>query len=55
MRNGGKGDRKRPLTIPLEEFEEKFNQIFQNQPKKQYCETCGKSPTWCQCSKKEPK
>jgi hypothetical protein len=50
----GKGNRKRPLTIPLEDFEKKFNEIFPNQVKK-HCETCGKSPTWCQCHKKDTK
>lgn len=28
MRDGGKGDRPRPLSIPMEEFDKNFDAIF---------------------------
>jgi hypothetical protein len=34
MRDGGKGDKQRPLGIPMEEFDNKWDAIF-NQPKKE--------------------
>ena len=32
MRDGGKGDKQRPLSIPKEEFDNRWDQIFK-QPK----------------------
>ena len=35
MRDGGKGDRQRPLTVPKEQFENNWDTIFKT-PKQQY-------------------
>jgi len=36
MRDGGKGDKPRPLSIPMEEFDNKWDAIFKkNQEKKE--------------------
>ena len=33
MRDGGKGDKPRPLTVPLEEFDNNWDKIFKNAKK----------------------
>lgn len=45
--SGGKGSRPRPYAIAKEDFDNKFESIFGQ--KKQYCSTCGKKFSWCQC------
>ena len=33
MRDGGKGDKPRPLSVPLEKFDEQWDLIFKNAKK----------------------
>lgn len=49
--SGGKGSKPRPYAIPKDEFDQKFDSIF-GQKKKKYCQSCGKSFSWCQCGVK---
>jgi hypothetical protein len=49
--SGGKGSRPRPFGVSFEEFGDNHNRIFGE--KKKFCETCGKSFSWCECKKKD--
>lgn len=52
MSDGGKGDTPRPILIPKEEYEKKWNSIFGEKPiLTGYCEECGKKFSWCECKK----
>ena len=51
MSDGGKGSKPRPYAIPKQEFDNKFESIFGE--KQQYCESCGKRFSWCQCDKEK--
>ena len=36
MRDGGKGDKQRPLTVPEEQFNKNWDEIFKRPAKQQY-------------------
>jgi hypothetical protein len=47
MSDGGKGSKPRPLSIPKEEFADKFDTIFGE--KRTYCDVCNRKFAWCSC------
>jgi len=52
MSDGGKGCAPRPILIPKEEYEKKWNSIFGEKPiLVGYCKVCGKKESWCECKK----
>lgn len=50
MRDGGKGDKRRPLTIPEEQFNNNWDAIFKKQ--KEFGEAAAKA--WSEVTKTEP-
>jgi hypothetical protein len=47
MSDGGKGSNPRPLSVPKNEFDDKFDAIFGE--KRTFCDVCGKKFSWCSC------
>jgi hypothetical protein len=52
MRDGGKGDKQRPLTVPKEQFENNWDAIFGKKKHVRPCQPLCK-PSICDCIDKE--
>jgi len=53
MRDGGKGDARRPLAVPEEQFESNWDTIFKKKPESPCQPLC--KPSVCDCVEKEKK